>query len=124
MSEFSKEDYLAGMEDADRLANSGGPVPPGRDGDTHLQMLIRHRSHLRPQAKETVYRGRKAKAATMQMRAGTARIVIPLLRLARLRKRLQTIWKPFSGNGRSSSTSVTGPKKSRTGTASTASLMC
>ena len=34
MSEFSKEDYLAGMEDADRLANSGGPVPPGRDGDT------------------------------------------------------------------------------------------
>ena len=34
MSEFSKEDYLAGMEDADRLASSGGPVPPGRDGDT------------------------------------------------------------------------------------------
>lgn len=34
MSEFSKEDYLAGMDDADRLANSGGPVSPGRDGDT------------------------------------------------------------------------------------------
>ena len=34
MSEFSKEDYLAGMEDADRLASSGGPVPSGRDGDT------------------------------------------------------------------------------------------
>ena len=122
MSEFSKEDYLAGMEDADRLASSGGPRAVMEI--LHLQMLIRHRSHLRPQAKETVYRGRKAKAATMQMRAGTARIVIPLLRLARLRKRLQTIWKPFSGNGRSSSTSATGPKKSRTGIASTASLMC
>ena len=34
MSEFSKEDYLAGMDDADRLASSGGPVPSGRDGDT------------------------------------------------------------------------------------------
>ena len=34
MSEFSKEDYLASMDDADRLASSGGPVPSGRDGDT------------------------------------------------------------------------------------------
>ena len=34
MSEFSKEDYLASMDDADRLASSVGPVPSGRDGDT------------------------------------------------------------------------------------------